>query len=325
MQPRCHEAGRAPRLSRTPVTPYARRVQRACAGLLAVWGLSAWTMPASKVNGEVVNWSFNQSSGTVAIDSGPNQIDGTLMGNTAWAAGYGQNAVDVTGDGFVNFTQAGSPKVPTVISSLAVGSIGVRFFVDSYPTDQAAQPILPIFWMGRDFGGVGQYGLTIEIGHAPPYKPFDHAIYFTILDVVDLPIFCFNSSQDITPGVWHSFVAVVSGTGNTGYLDGIEMTDRHYNFGNASSTKFFSSVTPPSDALWVGKGFYAQETEALHFNGQIQNLRIFDQPLTSQQVSELYAVPEIDPHRLGGAWALLIGAIAIFERRSLRSTRPVSD
>ncbi len=294
-------------------------------GLLAVWGLSAWTMPSPTVHGEVVDWSFNQSSGTVAIDSGPNQIDGTLTGNAAWAAGYGQNAVAVTGDGFVDFTQAGSPKVPTVISSLAVGSIGVRFFIDAYPADQASQPILPIFWMGRDFGGVGQYGVTIEIGHAPPYKPFDHAIYFTILDVVDLPIFCFNSSQDITPGVWHSFVAVVSGTGNTGYLDGVEMTDRHYNFGNASSTKFFSSVTPPSDALWVGKGFYAQETEALHFNGKIQNLQIFDQPLTAQQVAELYAVPELDPHHLASVWTLLIGAMAIFERRSLRSPRPVFE
>jgi hypothetical protein len=283
---------------------------------LTVLGTAAWLLSTTSTLGEVVvDWSFNQSSGTVAIDSGPNQIDGAIAGNANWAAGSGQNAIDVTGDGFVNFTQSGTPKVPSVISNLAEGSIGVRFFVDSYPADQAVQPILPIFWMGRNFGGIGQYGITIEIGHAPPYKPFDHAIYFTILDVVDLPIFCFNSSQDITPGAWHTFVAVVGGTGNTGYLDGIEMTDRHYNFGNSSSKDFFSSVTPPSDALWVGKGFYAQETGAMHFNGLIQNLRIFDQPLTSQQVAGLYAVPEIDSRRLGSAWALVLGVLAIFEGR----------
>jgi len=294
---------------------------------LTVLGAAAWLLSTTSTLGEVVvDWSFNQSSGTAAIDSGPNQIDGALAGNANWAAGSGQNAIDVTGDGFVNFTQSGTPKVPSAISNLAEGSIGVRFFVDSYPVDQAAQPILPIFWMGRNFGGIGQYGITIEIGHAPPYKPFDHAIYFTILDVVELPIFCFNSSQDITPGAWHTFVAVVSGTGNTGYLDGVEMTDRHYNFGNASSTKFFSSVTPPSDALWVGKGFYAQETEAQHFNGLIQNLRIFDQPLTSQQVAGLYAVPEIDPGRLGSAWALVLGVLAVFEGRfRQRTDRSPSD
>jgi Concanavalin A-like lectin/glucanases superfamily len=292
---------------------------------LAVVGASAWLFSTSSALGEViVDWSFNQSSGSVAIDSGPNRIDGALAGNATWASGFGQNAIDVTGDGFVNFTQSGIPKVPSVIRNLAEGSIGVRFFVDSYPADQAAQPILPIFWMGRNFGGIGQYGLTIEIGHAPPYKPFDHAIYFTILDVAELPIFCFNSSQDITPGAWHTFVAVVGGTGNTGYLNGVEMTDRHYNFGNSSSTAFFSSVTPPSDALWVGKGFYAQETGAMHFNGLIQNLRIFDQPLTSQQVAELYAVPEIHPTHLGGILSLVFGTLAIVERRSRPSRGSVS-
>ena len=83
MEPRCHEVRCAPRFSRTPVSPPARRRQRACAGLLAVWGSSAWTMPTSTVNGDVVDWTFNQSIGSVAIDSGPNQIDGMLTGNTA--------------------------------------------------------------------------------------------------------------------------------------------------------------------------------------------------------------------------------------------------
>jgi len=298
--------------------PLRRRCPRTLLLAAAAWLPVASVLPA----GVVVDWSFNQSSGTVAIDSGPNAIDGTLTGDTAWATGFGQNAVDVTGNGFVDFTQAGHPKVPTAVSQLAQGSIGVRFLVDSYPADQASHPLLPILWMGREFGGIGQYGLTIEIGHAPPYKPFDHAIYFTILDVVDLPIFCFNSAQDITPGVWHTFVAVVSGTGNTGYLDGIEMTDRHYNFGNSSSTEFFASVTPPSDALWVGKGFYAQETGPQHFNGLIQNLRIFDQPLTSEEVALLYSVPEVDPRRCAGGLAFLLGALAIVERRSRRGPVP---
>ena len=286
---------------------------------ILVLGAAVWWLCAPSSFAEVVvDWSFDQSSGSVAIDSGPNHVDGTLTGDAAWAAGYGQNAIDVTGDGFVDFTQSGPPKVPGVIRDLAVGSIGVRFFVDAYPEDQSAHPILPIFWMGRDFGGIGQYGLTIEIGHAPPYKPFDHAIYFTILDVVELPIFCFNSAQDISAGAWHTFVAVVSETGNTGYLDGVEMTDRHYNFGDSSSTEFFASVTPPSSALWVGKGFYAQETGADHFNGLIQNLRIFDQPLTAQQVADLYSVPEIDPGSAAPALALALGSLALSARRRPR-------
>lgn len=257
----------------------------------------------------VVDWSFNQSSGTIAPDSGPNGVNGTLSGGATWTAGYGQNAVSIGGDEFVDFTQAGSPKVPGAISNLSRGSIGVRFFVDSFPADQASHPILPILWMGRDYGGDGQFGLTIEIGHAPPYSTPDHSIYFTIFNSESKPIFCFNSMQFITAGAWHSFVVVISDSGNTGYLDTVEMTDRHYNFGNPSSTDFFSSVTSPSSALWVGKGFFGLEPNPYHFNGQIQNLRIFDQPLTAQQVVELYSVPE--PTSLA---LLTAGVLGLFAR-----------
>lgn len=265
--------------------------------------------------GVVVDWSFNQSSGSVALDSGPNGIDGTLSGSTTWAAGLGQQAIDVTGAGFVDFTRAGHPRVPDVIKNLSQGSIGVRFFVDAFPNDPATQPILPIFWMGRDFGGAGQYGLTIEIGHGPPYtSTFNRHLYFTIMDGL-APVQCFNTVETIAAGRWYSFVGSVSATGNTGYLDGNEMTNRHYNFGDASTTHFFSSVTYPSNALWVGKGFLGDETGAMNFNGLIQNLRIFDAPLTSQQVMALYAVPEIDPGGAANGVALSIAALSILARR----------
>ena len=58
---------------------------------LTVLGAAAWLLSTTSTLGEVVvDWSFNQSSGTAAIDSGPNQIDGALAGNANWAAGSGQ-------------------------------------------------------------------------------------------------------------------------------------------------------------------------------------------------------------------------------------------
>jgi len=297
--PTCHGSGAV----LTPRFPSLRGV--------LLWAC-LWPVVAGDVRAEVVvDWSFNQSSGTVALDSGPYGIDGTLSGSTAWTAGYGQNAVAIGGNGFVDFTQPGFPEVPTVISQLAEGSIGVRFFVDAFPDDPATQPILPIFWMGRNFGGIGQYGLTIEIGHGPPYtSTYNRHLYFTIMDG-STPLQCFNTVEEIRAGQWYSFVGSVSATGNTGYLNGTEMTDRHYNFGDASTTHFFSSVTYPSSALWAGKGFLGDETGAMHFNGLIQDLRIFDTPLTSQQVSALYSVPEIDPNGATTAVALAIGTLAM--------------
>lgn len=313
-----------PHFPRMPITsrPTTPRCPLGPALLLAA---ASWLLPGFAARaGVVVDWSFNQSSGTVAIDSGPNQIDGPLTGTTAWAAGLGQNAVDVTGDGFVDFTQSGSPQVPTVISQLAQGSIGVRFFVDAFPADAATQPILPIFWMGRDFGGAGQFGLTIEIGHAPPYTSTSNRhLYFTVMNG-SAPVQCFNTVEEIGAGAWYSFVGSVDATGNTGYLNGVEMTNRHYNFGDATTTSFFSAVTHPSSALWVGKGFLGDDTGAMHFNGLIQNLQIFDQPLTPAEVARLYSVPEIDPSRFGSTLALLMGALALVERRPRRSADTVS-
>lgn len=282
---------------------------------LAAWLLLAVNGPAAVVT----DWTFNQSSGTVAIDAGPNGVNGTLSGSTAWAAGFGQNAVSMHGDGFVDFTQSGTAKVPTVISSLAVGSIGVRFFVDAFPSDPTTQPILPLFWMGRDFGGSGQYGLTVEIGHGPPYtQTYNRHLYFTIMDG-SAPVQCFNTTQTITAGSWYSFVGVVSATGNTGYLNGTEMLDRHYNFGDASTHYFFDSVTQPSTALWAGKGFLGDNTAAQHFNGLIQDLAIFDTPLSAGEVASLYSVsntvPEIDAGRLPAVAAFTAAILSIIERR----------
>lgn len=293
-------------------SPHAFRLGRASLRRTAILGAVVFLACAARARAEmIVDWSFDQTSGTVALDSGPNAIDGTLSGNASWTAGYGQNAVSIGGDGFVDFTQAGHPKVPAVISTLSQGSIGVRFFVDAFPDDPATHPILPIFWMGRNFGGVGQYGLTIEIGHGPPYtSTYDRHLYFTIMNGA-VPVQCFNTVEEIRAGEWYTFVGSVGTTGNTGYLNGTEMLDRHYNFGDATTTDFFSAVTFPSSALWVGKGFLGDETGADHFSGLIQNLRIFDQPLTAQQVSDLYSVPEIDPGGVANAVALSLGALAL--------------
>ena len=260
--------------------------------------MTVWLIPVHPVRADmVVDWTFNQSSGKVAMDSGPNSINGTLTGTTAsWSTGMGQNAVNLTGDGFVNFTQPGFPKVPDVISQLSQGSIAVEFYVSSYPSYNT---ILPIFWMGRGLGGPNQYGLTIEIGHGPPYTPtYNHNLYFTIMDG-SVPVQCFNTVQEIQAGQWYTFVGVVSSTGNTGYLNGQELYDRHYNFGDPNTTDFFSSVTNPSNALWVGKGFLGDTFTPMYFNGLIQNVQIYNTPLTGDQIKDLYSVPEPSSFVLG--------------------------
>ena len=123
-----------------------------------------------------------------------------------------------------------------------MGSIGVRFFGDAFPVNPPLHPALPLSCVGSGSGGSGQYGLTIEIGHAPPSTAtVNHHLSFTVMNGA-APIQCFNTVEVIQAGRWHTFVGSVRATGNTGYLNGVEMTDRHSNIGDASTTDFFSAV-----------------------------------------------------------------------------------
>jgi hypothetical protein len=84
----------------------------------------------------------------------------------------------------------------------------------------------------------GQFGLVAhwsfdELGHSPVH-PASEFLYFTIWkNGCTVPSFCYDSNSEIPTGVWHHFVAVVGEDYNTGYLNGEEMTNRWYNFGNS--------------------------------------------------------------------------------------------
>ena len=66
------------------------------------------------------------------------------------------------------------------------------------------------------------------------------------------------------------------------------MTDRHYNLGSdATYTDFFASVTM-REQLSLGYGRYGQEDPFLHYRGMIDDVRIYDTPLTATEVDILY-------------------------------------
>ncbi|MCK4748281.1 MAG: hypothetical protein KAT15_14625 [Bacteroidales bacterium] len=95
--------------------------------------------------------------------------------------------------------------------------------------------------------GTPHNSLIIEIGHG--HKIENRRLYFTIVN----QRFCFDSRVNLEENHWHHFVAVVSETGNTGYLDGKPMYNRKYNLGSDSTfTDFFTSV---DSAEMLSKGY----------------------------------------------------------------------
>ena len=103
-----------------------------------------------------------------------------------------------------------------------------------------------------------------------------------------MPLLCFDSNFDLATDTWYHFAVVVGPGGNTGYLNGLEMTDRHYNFGGPTTRRFFSDV-PNKQVLWLGRGRFAYGTDEQYHNGAIDEVRIYSRSLSADDIGAYYS------------------------------------
>lgn len=170
------------------------------------------------------------------------------------------------------------------LASLATGSISVWFKIYSVRIGECVQPV---FYFGDPDGGADNSSLIIELGHFWPDRKTT-ALYFTIFGVPgQKPTFCFDSNVDLELDTWYHFVAVVGEGFNTGYLNGVEMTDRNYNFGGPNDTVFFDDVVHLGTCT-IGKGWFANFDNPCYFDGKIGDVRIYRRALNGDEVAEIY-------------------------------------
>lgn len=230
-------------------------------------------------------WSFDNITNETFIDESNNNNTGTTIGSYS-DLGIKGSALTFDGNNDYAKITADGINPPAVFKSLGKGTISVWFKVNHIPTDDG---IAPILYYGStykcDFFDAANQGLIIEVGHSPVHYESER-LYFTIWkDGCTYPSFCFDSNDAITTGEWYHFVAVVGEDFNTGYLNGQEMTNRRYNFGNSSYSQFFEDAVVHEE-FWLGKGHWNRTTQ--FFNGQIDELKIFNEPLTASQILDLY-------------------------------------
>jgi hypothetical protein len=231
------------------------------------------------------HWSFDELNGNVFTDVGDLTSHGVV---------YGAHLVDgVVGkalsfDGIEDYARipGGMGVPPVILKELGEGSISLWFKAEHIPTEYG---IAPIFYYGAtencDFFDAANQGLIIELGHSPIH-PGSKSLYFTIWkNGSTYPSFCYDSGFDIPLGVWNHFVAVVGEDFNTGYFNREEMTGRNYNFGNSSSSQFFDDAVV-HEQLWLGKGYWDDTVQ--HFNGALDELKIFNKPISDEEVMLLY-------------------------------------
>ncbi len=224
----------------------------------------------------VAHWRLDGDLDPVVWDDGPHGLHGTAYNITYERGRVGLAAVfDSTRDEILVRDDAG--LAPLRIGELAYGTIGVWFRYQS-----VGGQILPIFYFGEADADAPHNSLIIEIGHGNNAQ--NRRLYFTIINAR----FCYDSGVNLEPDRWYHFAAVVGPEGNTGYLDGQEMTRRHYNLGSdATYTDFFASV-PVQELLAIGYGRYGKDDRFYHFQGRIDDVRIYDKPLEANEVRGLY-------------------------------------
>jgi len=227
--------------------------------------------------GRVAHWSFDNDTYKAVIDETLNGINGTPYNITYENGPVGKAALFNGNNSRVLFHELGIIPVDT-IGMLGAGSISVWFKFQNLGGD-----ILPILYFGETDVTKPHNSLIIEIGHAQNLS--NRKLYFTIVN----QRFCFDSQTDLEEDTWYHFVAIVSSTGNTGYLNGVEMTNRNYNLGSDSRyTDFFADV-PEKKMLSLGYGRYGLATPFYPFKGSIDEVMIYNRALTSGDVEELYS------------------------------------
>lgn len=239
------------------------------------------TDPVDTNWGLVAHWSFDNDIDEIVIDESPNQFHGRAQ-NVQYEVGPISKAAVFNGyDSRIDIPAMNSSP-PAEIGNLETGSISLWFKFQSQGGD-----ILPLLYFGESNSGLPHNSLILEIGHNQDSG--DRRLYFTIVVApFDVTRFCFDSGFNLDEETWCHFVAVVNRNGNTGYLNGEELVKRRYNLNSdASFTDFFVDVTAKKQ-LTLGYGRYARNPSFFHFKGSIDDVRLYDRPLSWYEVKRLY-------------------------------------
>ena len=236
-----------------------------------------WRGSLASPSGLVAYWSFDEVRGRIVVDE-RGAANGVIQGRVYRIAGIRREALLFNGSGYVRFSR----DTASLLGSLREGSISLWFKYEEPPNEQK---VLPIFYLGKASEAGEDNMFIIEIGHA---RPGNRKLYVTWV-IGGRPALCFDTGFNLQPGKWYHLVVVVGGEGNTAYLNGEELVNRHYNFGGPEQKLFLADI-PAKESVAIGYGKTASSITPhfLKYYGAIDEIRIYSKPLTSQEVRQLY-------------------------------------
>lgn len=217
--------------------------------------------------------------------------EGTVIGGAVFAEGKLGGAINFDGiDDFVKLPQEALNEV----EDLEEGTIAFWFKFEGSLLE--TQTVMPIFYLGVEDKAIDNI-FIIEIGHfdeesfaaVPVPDPDNKKLYVTWIRNNREPFLCYDSRVNLEENKWHHFAVVVSEEGNIGYLNGIEMTDRHYNFGKANDNYFLDDIPNKTEFMFgKGRSSYMLSPEFVYFKGALDELRIYNRALSSAEIESLF-------------------------------------
>ena len=228
----------------------------------------AWSAPAEGVPPDLVAWwQFNEGSGTIATDSSPNGINGTLVSNPIWRAdGMHKGCLYFDGD-------RAHVRIPNQASlTPGTGSFTVAFWANvEVARGTRGSTVWDLAVNKRDTGSVGYYiGANRDQGTAAQ-TGFKFMLGDTGANRVDTPY------QLVTLGEWAFVTAVLDRAQNTHKI-------------SIDGGQTWATATPPPGPIatnvdlaigWdIGPNNY-------WFHGRIDDVALFSRALTTEEVQEV--------------------------------------
>jgi hypothetical protein len=230
-------------------------------------------------------WTFDSCQDGVAEEASGGGLRGRICGAKASDGVVGQGLEFDGIDDYVALGE-GSPDLADRIGTLSKGTLSLWFKLHTAP---AAGVVQPLFYFGDDrpWSGTnpGYSGILVEVGH---FNAGNLLLYFTVYRPEGITL-CFNSMGSLELNRWYQFAVTVGEGFNQGYLDGEELRC-HYNFGGARTSYFLADI-PTAKVCWIGRGFFNFSAGPFYFDGQIDEVRLYDRPLTAEEIRARYARP----------------------------------
>jgi hypothetical protein len=229
-------------------------------------------------------WTFDSCEDGVAEDVSGGPLHGRIYGAKASNGVVGRG---LEFDGIDDYVALGGwPDLADRIGALSEGTISVWFKLHTAP---AAGVVLPVFYFGDDrpfsSTNLDYSGILIEVGH---FNAGNLLLYFTVYRPEGITL-CFNSMGPLELNRWYQFAVTLGEGFNTGYLDGEELRC-HYNYGSAQASYFLADIPTPK-VCWIGRGIFNYSAGPYYFDGEIDEVRLYDRPLTAEEIRVRYARP----------------------------------